>query len=91
LEAIFVCEKFRAGAIRRDSDGRLAAAIDKATHATRARADCVVVRLTDAATPPSLSLEAKMSAAIEPFAGDVIIMIADDLRLSAGHYVRDKR
>jgi hypothetical protein len=54
-----------------DSDGRLAAAIQQAQRATSVRADRLLVRL--AGSPPPPAQAAAISAAIEPFAGDVIV------------------
>ena len=55
-----------------DADGRLSAAIQQAERAALARADRLPVRLVgSAALPPALA--AKISAAIEPFVGDVIV------------------
>lgn len=55
-----------------ESDGRLATAIDAAQRATRVRADRLLMRLDSSANPPPV-LAATMSAAIEPFVGDVIV------------------
>lgn len=54
-----------------DSDGRLATAIQQAQHAASVRADRLLVRL--AASPPPPAQAAAISAAIEPFTGDVIV------------------
>jgi len=56
-----------------DGDGRLATAIGQAQQQVRARADRLLVRLSDAASLPSPALTAAISSAIEPFAGDVIV------------------
>jgi hypothetical protein len=56
-----------------DGDGRLAAAIDKAQGAVQSHADGLLVRLMDQAVPPPPALAAWISAAIEPFVGDVIV------------------
>jgi hypothetical protein len=56
-----------------DKDGRLAAAIEQAQGAVLVRTDRLLVRLTEAATLPSSALASRISAAIEPFAGDVIV------------------
>jgi hypothetical protein len=48
------------------------AAIDKAWRTAPSRADRLAVRLIGPAIPPPLALVAKIDAAIEPFAGDVI-------------------
>ena len=56
-----------------ESDGRLAVVIDQAQRAALARADRLLVRLIDAVAPPPPALAAKISTAIEPFVGDVII------------------
>jgi hypothetical protein len=53
-----------------DGDGRLATAIPQAQRAASVRADRLLVRLA-AAPPPAQA--AAISAAIEPFAGDVIV------------------
>jgi hypothetical protein len=55
-----------------DADGRLAAAIQQAQRAALARADRLPVRLGGSAAPPP-ALAVKISAAIEPFVGDVIL------------------
>jgi hypothetical protein len=52
-----------------DGDGRLATAIQQARHAASVRADRLLVRL--AGSPQAQA--AAISAAIEPFAGDVIV------------------
>jgi len=52
-----------------DGDGRLATAIQQARHAASVRADRLLVRL--AGSPPAQA--AAISAAIEPFVGDVIV------------------
>jgi hypothetical protein len=55
-----------------DADGRLANAIERAQRAALARADRLPLRLGGtAARPPALST--KISTAIEPFVGDVIV------------------
>jgi hypothetical protein len=54
-----------------DSDGRLATAIQQAQRAASVRADRLLVRL--AGSPPPPAQAAAISAAIEPFAGDVIV------------------
>jgi hypothetical protein len=56
-----------------DGDGRLAAAIDRAQSAVRSHADALLVRLIDQADPPPPALGAWISAAVEPFVGDVIV------------------
>jgi hypothetical protein len=56
-----------------DGDGRLAAAIDQAQSAVQSHADGLLVRLIDQADPPPPALAAWISAAVEPFAGDVIV------------------
>jgi hypothetical protein len=56
-----------------DGDGRLAAAIDHAHRAAMSQADRLLVRLADAEAPPSPVLAARISAAVEPFVGDVIV------------------
>jgi hypothetical protein len=56
-----------------DGDGRLAAAIDQAQSAVRSHADGLLVRLIDQGDPPPPSLGAWISAAVEPFVGDVIV------------------
>lgn len=55
-----------------DAEGRLSAAIQLAERAALARADRLPVRLVGSAAPPP-ALAAKISAAIEPFVGDVIV------------------
>jgi hypothetical protein len=55
-----------------DADGRLATAIQKAERAALARASRLPVRLSGSAAPPS-ALARKISAAVEPFVGDVIV------------------
>jgi hypothetical protein len=54
-----------------DGDGRLATAIQQARHEASVRADRLLVRLAGSAPPPAQA--AAISAAIEPFAGDVIV------------------
>lgn len=54
-----------------DSDGRMAIAIQQARHVASVRADRLLVRLTE--SPPPLAQAAAISAAIEPFAGEVIV------------------
>jgi hypothetical protein len=54
-----------------DSDGRLTGAIEQARLAASVRADRLLVRL--AGSPPPPARAAAISAAIEPFAGDVIV------------------
>jgi hypothetical protein len=54
-----------------DSDGRLATAIQQAQHAASVRADRLLVRLAGSPPPPARAVA--ISAAIEPFAGDVIV------------------
>ena len=54
-----------------DGDGRLAGAIEQARHAASVRADRLLVRLVGSPPPPAQA--AAISAAIEPFAGDVIV------------------
>ena len=54
-----------------DSDGRLATAIEQAQRAASVRADRLLVRLAASSPPPAQA--AAISAAIEPFAGDVIV------------------
>jgi hypothetical protein len=56
-----------------DGDGRLAIAIERAQHAVLARADRLLVRLIDSTALPPPALAARISAAVEPFAGDVIV------------------
>lgn len=56
-----------------DADGQLATAIRQAEHAALARADRLPVRLSGSAAPPPPALAAEISAAIEPFVGDVIV------------------
>jgi hypothetical protein len=56
-----------------DANGRLARAIRQAQRAALARADRLPVRLGGSVPPPSPVLAAKISAAIEPFVGDVIV------------------
>jgi hypothetical protein len=56
-----------------DADGRLAIAIQQAQRAALARADRLPVRLGSSAAPPPPALAARISAAIEPFVGDVIV------------------
>ncbi|HVY16974.1 MAG TPA: hypothetical protein VHB27_17260 [Rhodopila sp.] len=56
-----------------DSDGRLAGAIDAAQRLAASRADRLLVRLAASAALPPPALAARISAAIEPFAGDVIV------------------
>lgn len=55
-----------------DADARLAAAIEQAQRAALVRADRLSVRLGGSAAPPP-ELAAKISGAIEPFVGDVIV------------------
>jgi hypothetical protein len=55
-----------------DADGRLASAIQQAQHAASVRAHRLVVRLDHSASPPPATAM-KISAAIEPFVGDVIV------------------
>ena len=54
-----------------DGDGLLAAAIDQAQRAVQSHADGLLVRLIGRATPPPPALAAWISAAVEPFVGDV--------------------
>jgi hypothetical protein len=56
-----------------DADGRLATAIQQAQRAALARADRLPVRLGGSAAPPPSALAARISAAIEPFVGDVVV------------------
>ncbi len=56
-----------------DGDGRLAAAIDQAQFAAQSHADGLLVRLIDQAEPPPPALATRISAAVEPFVGDVIV------------------
>jgi hypothetical protein len=56
-----------------DGDGRLAAMIDQARRAAKSHADKLLVRLIDQAAPPPPALAAWISAAVEPFVGDVIV------------------
>ena len=56
-----------------DSDGRLATAIEAAQRATRVPADRLLMRLDRSTHPPPPVTAATMSAAIEPFVGDVIV------------------
>jgi hypothetical protein len=56
-----------------DGDGRLADAIDQAQRAVQSHADGLLVRLIGQATPPPPALAARISAAVEPFVGDVIV------------------
>ncbi len=56
-----------------DGDGRLATAIDAAQRATRVPADRLLMRLDRSTNPPPPVTAATMSAAIEPFVGDVIV------------------
>jgi hypothetical protein len=56
-----------------DGDGRLADAIDQAYRAAQSYADGLLVRLIDQAAPPPPTLAAWISAAVEPFVGDVIV------------------
>lgn len=56
-----------------DADGRLAIAIQQAERAALVRADRLPVRLGGSAAPPPPALAARISAAIEPFVGDVIV------------------
>jgi hypothetical protein len=56
-----------------DADGRLAAAIHQAQRAALARADRLPVRLGGSAVLPPPALAERISAAIEPFVGDVIV------------------
>jgi hypothetical protein len=56
-----------------DGDGRLADAIDQAQRAVQSHADGLLVRLIGQATPPPPALAAWISAAVEPFVGDVIV------------------
>ena len=56
-----------------DGDGRLAAAIDQAQRAVQSHADGLLVRLIGQAAPPPPALAAWISAAVEPFVGDVIV------------------
>jgi hypothetical protein len=55
-----------------DADGRLAAAIRQAQRAASARVGRLPVRLGGSAAPPP-ALATRISAAIEPFVGDVIV------------------
>ena len=55
-----------------DADGRLATAIQQARRAASARADRLPVGLGGSAAPPP-ALATKISAAVEPFVGDVIV------------------
>jgi hypothetical protein len=55
-----------------DADGRLATAIQQAQRVALARADRLPVRLVGSAAPAP-ALAARISAAIEPFVGDVIV------------------
>jgi hypothetical protein len=56
-----------------DRDGQLATAIEQAQQAVLVRADRLLARLIDSAAAPPPALGAWISAAIEPFAGDVIV------------------
>jgi hypothetical protein len=56
-----------------DADGRLAIAIQQAQHAASARGDRLSVRLRGSEAPPQPALAVRISAAIEPFVGDVIV------------------
>jgi hypothetical protein len=56
-----------------DGDGGLAVAIDKAQYATQSRANRLLVRLANSTAPLPPAQAAVISAAIEPFAGDVIV------------------
>jgi hypothetical protein len=56
-----------------DSDGRLADAIGKAERTVQSHADGLLMRLVDQAAPPPPALAAWISAAVEPFVGDVIV------------------
>jgi hypothetical protein len=56
-----------------DGDGRLADAIDQAHRAVQSHADGLLVRLIHRAALPPPALAAWISAAVEPFVGDVIV------------------
>jgi hypothetical protein len=56
-----------------DGDGRLAAAIGQAQSAALSGADRLLVRLADSTTPPPRPLATRISTAVEPFVGDVIV------------------
>jgi hypothetical protein len=56
-----------------DGDGRLAEAIGKAQRAVQSHADGLLARLIDQAPSPPPALAAWISAAVEPFVGDVIV------------------
>lgn len=56
-----------------DGDGRLATAIEQAQCAVLTRADRLLVRLIDSGAPPPAMLAAQITAAVEPFVGDVIV------------------
>ncbi len=56
-----------------DADTRLASAIQQAQRAALARADRLRIRLSGAAALPRRALAGAISAAIEPFVGDVIV------------------
>lgn len=56
-----------------EADGRLAIAIQQAQRAALARADRLPIRLGGSAAPPPPALAARISTAIEPFVGDVIV------------------
>ncbi|HEY4044887.1 MAG TPA: hypothetical protein VGM32_23990 [Rhodopila sp.] len=58
-----------------DADGRLANAIERAQRAALARADRLAVLLGGTAAPPP-ALATRISTAIEPFVGDVIVKMA---------------
>jgi hypothetical protein len=56
-----------------DKDGRLATAIEQAQRSVLVRTDRLLVRLTESATLPPSALASRISVAIEPFTGDVIV------------------
>lgn len=55
-----------------NDDGQLTRAIDRAQRVAQIRANRLLVRLGDSATLPSPALRTAISAALEPFVGDVI-------------------
>jgi hypothetical protein len=55
-----------------NDDGQLTRAIDRAQRVAQTRADRLLVRLGDSATPPSPALRTAISAALNPFVEDVI-------------------
>jgi hypothetical protein len=56
-----------------EGDGRLAAVIDQAQSAVQSHADGLLVRLIDQTEQPPPALATWISAAVEPFVGDVIV------------------